>query len=273
ADKPFGQWNHFRVLMVGSRVSVWLNGKQVVDHAVLENYYDRKLPVPAKGPIQLQTHGGEIRWRNVLIREIGGEEANRILSGHNSKGFGSIFNGRDMTGWAGPVDVVKAEDGVMKWQPKKGGTPYWNKELTDFVARLEFKLPPGGNNGLALRYPGDGNTAYAGMCEVQVLDDDAPQYAKLDQRQYCGSVYGMVAAQRGYQRPVGEWNFYEVTVKGPTILVELNGTPITRADVSKVTEFMHNTAHPGRDRPSGFFGFAGHNDPVEFRNISIKPLN
>lgn len=76
ADKPMGEWNHLRILMVGDRVSVWLNDQLVVDHAVLENYYDKKLPpgqrrpIPDFGPIQLQTHGGEIRWRNLFIREI-----------------------------------------------------------------------------------------------------------------------------------------------------------------------------------------------------------
>jgi hypothetical protein len=70
ADKPFGEWNHFRILMVGDRVSVWLNEQLVVDRAVMENYYDRKQPVPSRGPIQLQTHGGEIRWRNIFVREI-----------------------------------------------------------------------------------------------------------------------------------------------------------------------------------------------------------
>ena len=70
ADKPLGEWNKFRILMVGSRVSVWLNEKLVVEHANLENFYDRKTPIPAKGPIELQTHGGEIRWRNIFIREI-----------------------------------------------------------------------------------------------------------------------------------------------------------------------------------------------------------
>jgi hypothetical protein len=70
ADKPFGEWNHFRITMTGDRVSVWLNDKLVVDNAVMENYYDRKQPVPARGPIQLQTHGGEIRWRNIFIKEI-----------------------------------------------------------------------------------------------------------------------------------------------------------------------------------------------------------
>ncbi len=49
ADKPFGEWNHFRIVMVGDRVSVWLNDKHVVDNAVMENYFDRKQPVPARG--------------------------------------------------------------------------------------------------------------------------------------------------------------------------------------------------------------------------------
>ena len=84
ADKPFGEWNKFRIVMVGSRVSIWLNDKMVVDHAILENYFDKKKPaadrspILAKGPIQLQTHGSEIRWRNLFVREIGAEEAAKI---------------------------------------------------------------------------------------------------------------------------------------------------------------------------------------------------
>lgn len=272
ADKPFGEWNQFRILMVGSRVSVWLNSKLVVDHALLENYYDRKTPVPAKGPIQLQTHGGEIRWRNIFIREIGSTEANSILSKHGNEGFQVKFNGKDFTGWAGPIDNYEVVDGAVVCKPHKGGTIYVNEEYSDFQARLQFKLPPGGNNGLAIRYPGDGDTAYVGMCELQVLDDGAEMYNKLDARQYHGSVYGMIASHRGYQRPVGEWNFEEVTVKGSHIKVELNGTVILDGDVSTVKEFMANSAHPGKDRTSGYFGFAGHNDPVAFRHIELKSL-
>ena len=70
ADKPFGEWNKFRIIMKGDLVTVYLNDKLVVDNAKMENYYDRKLSVPEKGPIQLQTHGGEIRWRNVFIKEL-----------------------------------------------------------------------------------------------------------------------------------------------------------------------------------------------------------
>ena len=62
----------------------------------------------------------------------------------------------------------------------------------------------------------------------------------------------------------------EVTVKGSTIKVELNGTRILDADLSKVTEFMDNKPHPGKDRTTGHFGFAGHNDPVAFRKVRIR---
>jgi len=273
ADKPFGEWNKFRIVMVGSRVSVWLNDKLVVDHALLENFYDRKTPVPAKGPIELQTHGGEIRWRNIFLREIPPEEANAILSARGSQAFKPAFNGRDFTGWAGAVDNYEVKNGAIVCKPGKGGTLHTRDEFTDFIARLEFKLPPGGNNGLAIRYPGSGDPAYDALCELQILDDTADQYKTLDPRQYCGSAYGMVAAQRGYLRPAGAWNFEEVTVKGSNVRVELNGNVILDADLSKVTDFMAGNPHPGKDRKSGSFGFAGHNDPVAFRAVSIKRLD
>ena len=285
ADKPVGEWNALRVMMVGSRVSVWLNKKLVVDHVVLENYYDKnskklkpeeRRPIPAKGPVQLQTHGGATHWRNVYLREIGTDEANKLLASRAKEGFQPIFNGRNLDGWAGPLDAVEVKDGAIAWRPAKGGVVYWNQDLTDFQARLMFKLPPAGNNGLAIRYPGTGDAAYLAMCELQVLDDNYEKNkpAKIDLRQAHGSAYGMVAAARGYQRPLGEWNFQEVTVKGSTIKVELNGTVILDADLSKVdmATVMGNKAHPGKDRKNGFFGFAGHNDPVAFKEIAIKKL-
>ena len=274
ADKPFGEWNTVRVVMVGARVSVWLNSKMVVDHALLENYYDRKTPIPAKGPIQLQTHGGEIRWRNVFIREIGSEEANRILASHNNQGFKPIFNGKDFTGWAGPTNEYDIIDGAVQCKPKKGGTIYTTSDYNDFVNRVEIKFPPGGNNGLAIHYPGSGDTAYVGSCELQVLDDNYEKATgeKIDPRQAHGSAYGMVAAARGYHHPLDEWNFEEVTVQGTKIKVELNGTVILDCDLSKVTEFMAGHAHPGKDRLTGSYGFAGHNDPVAFRNVLMRPL-
>jgi Domain of Unknown Function (DUF1080) len=275
ADKPFGEWNHFRIIMAGSRVWVWLNEQQTVNGTLMENYYNRKLPVPPKGPLQLQTHGGEIRWRNLFIRELGSDDADKLLRDTDPSGFESVFNGKDFEGWAGPLENYEVKDSSITCRPKKGGTIYTKQEYGDFIARLEFKLQPGGNNGLAIRYPGQGDTAYNGMCESQVLDDNYEKATgeKIDPRQAHGSAYGMVAAHRGYQHPIGEWNYEEVTVKGSTIKVELNGTIILDCDLSNVTDFMAGHAHPGKDRKVGHFGFAGHNDPVMFRNIAIKRLD
>ncbi len=273
ADKPFGEWNTLRVIQVGARTTVYLNDKLVVGHATMENFWDRSAPLFARGVIQLQTHGGEIRWRNIRIRQILAEEANRRLAEGGPKGFAPIFDGKTLDGWAGAVENYQVVDGAIRCKPQKGGVLYFNKEYSDFSARFEFKLPPGGNNGLAIRYPGTGDTAYTGMCELQVLDDGDARYAKIDPRQAHGSAYGMVAARRGFLRPTGMWNFQEVTVKGPKIRVELNGFVILDADLSKVTEFMANSPHPGKDRTSGYFGFAGHGDPVEFRAVAVKPLD
>jgi hypothetical protein len=273
ADNPFGEWNRLRIVQVGARTTVWLNDKRVVDNALMENYWDRKKPLLRRGPIQLQTHGGEIAWRNVFVREIGAEEANRWLADHAAAGSERLFNGKDLTGWAGDTDSYEVVEGAIRCRAGQGGTLHTTDEYGDFVARLEFKLPPAGNNGLAIRYPGDGDPAYAGMCELQVLDSEHSKYATLEARQYHGSAYGMAAAERGYLRPPGEWNFQEVTVQGSRITVELNGSVILDIDLATVKDFMAGKPHPGLNRTTGFFGFAGHGDAVEFRNVAITRLD
>jgi hypothetical protein len=85
ADKPHGEWNQVRIVMVGERVSVWLNSQLVVDHAILTNHFDRqrppaeRRPILERGPIELQTHGAEIRWRDIFLREIAPAEAAELL--------------------------------------------------------------------------------------------------------------------------------------------------------------------------------------------------
>jgi hypothetical protein len=288
ADNPIGQWNKVRVYMVGERCTVWLNDKLVVDNARLANFFDRpdpkkpktdaqkavpvKVPLPKVAPILLQTHppvGKEIRWRNLYAREIPVAEANEFLANKVGDGFESIFNGKDLDGWQGAVNEYEVRDGAIVCKPKKGGNLYTKKEYADFQVALEIKLPKNGNNGLGIRYPGTGDCAYTGMCEIQVLDDD---YKSIDPTQAHGSAYGMVAAARGYQRPIGEWNFQLCTIKGSKIQVELNGFTILDCDLSKVTDFLAAHPHPGKDRTTGYFGFLGHNDPVMFRNVRIKTL-
>lgn len=275
ADKPFGEWNKFHITMRGNLVTVILNEKLVVDETPLINYWDRKTPIDKrkplrdKGPIQLQTHGGEIRWRNIYVKEL----AASCCDPGDEVGYVSIFNGKNLDGWKGPLSNYEVRDGSISCLKGKGGTIFTERKFNNFSVKLEFKLPAGGNNGLAIRYPGKGNAAYHGMCELQVLDNTHPRYAKLDPRQFHGSAYGIVAAKKGFLKKVGEWNEQEVIVRGSTITVFLNDEIILDADLSKVKTFMANKQHPGLSLKEGHFGFAGHNDPVAFRNIRIKELH
>jgi hypothetical protein len=80
ADKPIGEWNSMKVTMVGTRVWVTLNGTPVVVGQVLDNFFDRTQPVLPTGSIELQTHGSEVRFRNIAVREIGAAEGKKLLA-------------------------------------------------------------------------------------------------------------------------------------------------------------------------------------------------
>lgn len=266
ADKPFGEWNTVRVVMIGERVSVWLNGVSVVDDAVMENYFDRSRPIFARGPIQLQTHGGEIRWRRVFLREIPPAEADAYRRARDGDGFRALVNGRDLAGWRNTADYSIAGDRLVCGP--KGKTMFTDASFANYTLRFRYKLPPGANNGLAIHYPGTGNAAYAGI-ELQILDNAAPQYATLRPWQYHGSAYGIKAAHRGYQRPAGEWNDQRVTVRDSRVTVDLNGYRILDLDLAN-TAPADGRPHPGMKRRAGHIGFFGHGHRVEFRLIEVR---
>jgi len=196
------------------------------------------------------------------------------LAQPDKEGFISLFNGKDLTGWIGSVNGYAAEDGVLSCKARGGGNLLTAHQFGDFILKFDFKVPAGGNNGLAIRAPAKGNPAYGGM-ELQILDNKAPQYAKLRPEQYHGSIYDLVAAKRGFLKPAGEWNTQEVRAMGPKITVILNGETIVDADLDEVREKVDPAKvkrHPGIHRHKGHLGWMGHGAKVEFRNIRIKPF-
>jgi hypothetical protein len=276
ADKPVGQWNRMFIRMIGPYVTVVLNDKKVVDNVIMENYYDPKIPIFARGPIYLQTHGSETRFRNVFIREIPADEANKELSkikGDDSA-FQPLFNGKDLAGWTGATEIYEVVDDTVVCKEGKHGNMFTEHTYDNFVVRLEFKLPPGGNSGLGLRSPiTTEQVAYAGM-ESQVLDNSSKQYDTLHEYQYHGSLYGLAPALKGYLRPVGQWNYQEVAVDGDNLTVDVNGFEILKTNIAEVRKSpMDGKEHPGASRTTGHIALLGHNDPVAFRNIRVKRLS
>jgi len=269
ADRPAGEWNTFFIRMVGEKVTVRLNDQLVVDDVVMENLWQPERPIDARGQIELQTHGGEIHFRNIFLREIPSAESDAHVS-PDDQSFRRLFNGRDLSGWMGAVDGYAVEHGVMQLIKGHGGNLLTEEEFSDFVLRFSFRLPPGANNGLAIRAPAKGDAAYAGI-ELQILEDTHKKYAGLKPYQFHGSAYGIKAAHRGYQRPVGEWNHQEVRCEGTRIQVWLNGVQILDVDTAK-HEPVDGRNHPGMHRTKGHIGFCGHNDAVAFRDVRILTL-
>lgn len=275
ADNPVGDWNTFRIIMIGEKVSVWLNGELVVDNVTMENYWDRKIPIFPEGAIELQAHGTDLAFRDIYVREISEKEYN-LTSEEKAEGFMALFNGRNLDNWVGNKQSYVVEDAMIVIRPAddSGGNLYTEKEYADFIFRFEFLLTPAANNGLGIRAPLTGDAAYVGM-ELQILDDTAPVYANLQPYQYHGSVYGVIPAKRGYLKPVGEWNYEEVRIQGTKITITLNGTVIVDGDIAGPRDngTMDHNEHPGLKNTTGHIGFLGHGSLVKFRNIRIKNLS
>ena len=278
ADNKLGHWNTFFIRMVGDRVSVWLNGEQVVDNVIMENYWDRSQPIPAIDQIELQAHGSRVDYRNLDINELPRTAPYELSAEEQKEGFKVLFDGTNMHEWIGNTRDYVSNDGMISLVPHEGsygGNLYTKDEYKDFVFRFEFKLTPGANNGLGIRTPTEGDAAYVGM-ELQILDNDAPIYKNLEPYQYHGSVYGVIPAKRGALKPVGEWNYQEVIAKGNHIKVILNGEVIVDGDIAKASDNGKATAdhkqHPGLLNEKGHIGFLGHGSEVHFRNIRIKEL-
>jgi HEAT repeat protein len=276
ADNPIGDWNTFRIIMIGEKVSVWLNGELVVDNVILENYWDRTIPIFPKGPIELQAHGTDLAFRDIYVREI--KSLEYILTpDEKSEGFVSLFNGRNLDGWVGDKEANVVEDGmiVTRAELAHGGNIYTEKEYADFVFRFDFLLTPGGNNGLGIRAPLSGDAAYVGM-ELQILDNSTTVFGNLEPYQMHGSVYGVIPAKTGYLKPLGEWNSEEVIVRGTKVKVILNGAVILDGDIAEASKngtMDHRDDHTGLNNKTGHIGFLYHTSVVKFRNIRIKDLS
>jgi len=259
ADKPAGQWNTFRIRMIGERVTVYLNNVLVTDNVVLENYWEREKSMYPTGQIELQAHNSPLYFRNIFIRELPAER---------EKFSGPLFNGMDLAGWepVGGSTPWSVKDGVLFAEGGGGGWISTVKQFDNFMLDLEFRVPEGGNSGVFLRTPREGDPAYVGM-EIQVLDDYAPVYANLRPWQYAGSVYGVQAPSARASKKAGEWQHMVIVADGPHVAVTLNGQRIV--DTNLISHMELEQTHPGIKRRGGYIGLQNHSTRIEYRNVRL----
>ena len=119
ADNPVGDWNSFRIVMRGEKVSVWLNGELVVDNVTLENYWDRNIPIFPRGSIELQAHGTDLAFRDIYISEINESEFS-LSPDESADGFVPLFNGINLNNWIGNKSSYVVEDKTIIVKPGDG---------------------------------------------------------------------------------------------------------------------------------------------------------
>ena len=189
--------------------------------------------------------------------------------------FKPLFDGKSLDGWVNKTEDGK-ENSDSKWSVKEGvlvaapgsGWLSTKEKYGDFVLRLEWRVPENGNSGVFIRVPElkPGQYPHVEGIEIQVLDDNGQQYkGKLQPYQYAGSIYGAVPSKDSGYKGAGEWNTFEITCKGETIEVVMNGNKVGTADVTKIESLQNR---PRR----GYIGLQNHGSGVEYRKIEIKVL-
>jgi hypothetical protein len=208
-------------------------------------------------------HGDPVRFRNVRVKEL-----NVLTDKEKAEGFQLLFDGKTVSPeiWKNDIQGYPVENGEIVC--RKGGNLLTAKEYGDFELRFEFLLPPGGNNGIMVR----------GGTEIQILDHFHEKYKDLKPYQFHGSIYYSVPSKRNpekhdFHKPIGEWNYEQIILRGTQYKVILNGETILDADVSlfKGKPSLDGQEHPELQNLKGSIGFLGHGDPVRFRNVRIKP--
>lgn len=194
--------------------------------------------------------------------------------GKHTQGFVALYNGKNLDGWRvkdGALKSWQADGELLSCIAAGGGWLVTEKQYSDFELKLEYRIPAGGNSGVGLRVPPEGNPAHEGM-EIQILDDADRPEGDLEPEQYTGSIYGQVAARRGASKPPGQWNALAVTLRANLIKIELNGQPLVETALDEQVEGKGGHK-PLADRPqTGFLALQSHGSRVDFRNIEIKDL-
>ena len=180
-------------------------------------------------------------------------------------GYTSLFDGGGTTGWkqAGPGGFTLAY-GTLTSHGGLGLLWYDAKEFTgDYSLKLDWRMSGDDNSGVFVGFPASDDpwSAVDRGYEVQIDATDAVDRTT-------GAIYTFKAANIKARdqvlRPPGQWNSYEIKVKGERLQVFLNGV--------KINDFTNKD--PQRSLTDGYIGLQNHgpDDKVSFRNIQLKEL-
>ena len=261
---PPGQWNKVRLVVSGSHVEHWLNGKKIVD-ADLASPELKALIAASKfkvyprfaqereGHVALQFHGDEVAFRNVRIRTLSGPAPagasdagaglNRLTPAEKKEGWRLLFDGQTTSGWrlfkgaSFPSNRWAVVDGCLKKTATGAGDSHGAGDIVtvdsfdDFDLRFDWRVAPGGNSGVKYLVDErrDGPIAH----EYQVLDDERHPDGKVGPQRQAAAFYDVLPpdAAKKKLRPAGEWNQGRIVVRGTHVEHWLNGQKVVQYEL------------------------------------------
>jgi hypothetical protein len=247
-DAPGRPWQQVRLVVNGNNASLWSDGQLVS---------------------RLEMNGADRGWIAIGARGCGGAIA--ILDAQLVEtGFSSLFDGVSLDGWEGagsPAALCwKAEQGCLQCTGAEGPWLRSQKTWTDFELRLEYRVLSGGNSGVYVRVPADGNHHGAGSgVEVQILDDMSPRYRDLTPYQFSASLYAIEAAEPGSALPAGQWNALGIRCVDRRYEITHNGRTVLERDEQQCPELLQRLT-------SGYLGLQNHSEQVWFRHLRIQVI-
>jgi hypothetical protein len=275
--KPAGEWNHYRIESRDGAVALAVNGKVVTRGSLLK---------PRKGYICLEAEGSEVHFRNIRIRELPGTNPPDGAVAKKEKGFRSLYNGLDLRGWkqvAGNEGHWRAKNWVLDYDGKSEARDknlWTEKEFGNFMLIVDWKLPAEDGTEQVPVILADGSEATdsegKGLTASVPVAGDSGIYLRGSSKSQIniwnwpvgsGEIWGYREVRKAVtpilnaDKPVGQWNRFEITVINEYVTVFLNGKlVICRAQLSGM---------PKR----GAIALQHHGDPIQFANIYIKELD
>ena len=206
---------------------------------------------------------------------------NELTPGEKSRGWILLFDGKTLNGWttsSRTPSKTPVEDGALNPHTSGGYMLIHERQWSDFVLALDFKISKGCNSGVFLRtYPLTPRTGKdVGFNGIELAIDDTTGAGYHD----TGALYDLVKTARNAMKPAGEWNHLVVTCDRSLIEVELNGETVTRADLDQFTEpnkrpdgSEHKFDVAYKEHPRrGYIGLQDHGSPCWYKNIKLRPL-
>lgn len=284
---PAGEWNHYRLTSRDGTLELAVNGKTVTRAADATQ---------VKGYICLEAEHSQVQFRNLQVKELPSSDPPADKVADADEGFVSLFDGLSFDGWKVPDHLEgrwDAEDGVIRLRadqpPRQRGRDdhlWTERPFDDFILIADWRLTGepvrrqmnaftedglikrdekgrrvthevrhAGDSGIFLR--GDRRAQVNIWCQPMGSGDINPYHKDAD---LPTAVRRACLPNTRADHPPGRWNRFVITVREDRVSVVLNGqTVIEEAQLPGVAD-------------RGPIGLQNHGDPIEFRNLFLKPL-